>query len=494
MNRREFNKMAAAGLLGLGVSPILKGRNAAGSYAATLIGKGKSRKPIDIGSRRELFVDDILVERVNKIEFRLHHPTELPPPKSPLIGGYTTVLKDGALYRAYFRDRKPGYEGTTGREGEITCYAESLDGHEWTYPDLGILNVDSPRGKNVILDHPAFSHNFTPFMDTRPGVDKAQRFKAIAGRRSTGLHLFASGDGLHWDNMYDHPVVTSDRFGFDSQNVCFWSEEEQVYHCYFRVWTWNEPNDHPKASSMSPRGLRTISRSSSPDLVQWSEPVAMDPNLPGEHLYTNNTQSYSRAPHIFIALPTRYVAGRVGMEKRYPMSGSTDILFMTQRAGSDAYTRQFKEAFIRPGFDPRRWENRANYVALNVVPTSDKELSIYHNRGGHRYVLRTDGFVSARAGAEEGELLTKPLTFRGERLIANYSTSAAGYLGVEIQDTAGNPLPGLSLQECERVVGDTIDGQITWKSNPDLKALAGRPVRLRFVMADCDVYSFRFLT
>ena len=36
----------------------------------------------------------------------------------------------------------------------------------------------------------------------------------------------------------------------------------------------------------------------------------MKPNLPGEHLYTNMTQAYGRAPHIYIALPTRFVPGR----------------------------------------------------------------------------------------------------------------------------------------------------------------------------------------
>ena len=31
-----------------------------------------------------------------------------------------------------------------------------------------------------------------------------------------------------------------------------------------------------------------------------------------------------------------------------------------------------------------------------------------------------------------------------------------------------------------------------WKDNPDLGALAGKPVRLRFVMRDADLYSIKF--
>jgi hypothetical protein len=31
-----------------------------------------------------------------------------------------------------------------------------------------------------------------------------------------------------------------------------------------------------------------------------------------------------------------------------------------------------------------------------------------------------------------------------------------------------------------------------WKNNPDLDALSGKPVRLRFVMRDADLYSIKF--
>ena len=218
----------------------------------------------------------------------------------------------------------------------------------------------------------------------------------------------------------------------------------------------------------------------------------MHPNLPGEHLYTSQTHPYFRAPHIYIALPTRYVAGRVGAQKTNAMLGSTDVLFMVTRAGETSYNRLFPEALIRPGLDPARWGSRSNYVALNVVPTGDTEISIYHARSGHRYVLRTDGFVSARAVAKEGQLVTKPLVFDGSRLVVNYSTSAAGSLRVEIQQPDGTPIPEFSLQNCQTHVGDTIDGPISWRGTPDLKAWAGKPLRLRFVITQCDLYSFRF--
>jgi hypothetical protein len=238
--------------------------------------------------------------------------------------------------------------------------------------------------------------------------------------------------------------------------------------------------------------LRTISRTTSPDFKHWSAPLAMDPNLPGEHLYTSQTHPYFRAPHIYIALPSRYTAGKVGSGKTHAMLGSTDILLMTAHAGATTFDRLFVEAFMRPGLDPRRWESRANYVALNVVPTGPAEMSIYHSGSGHRYTLRTDGFVSVRAGATEGELLTKPVRFAGRELLLNLSTSAAGSVRVEVQHADGTPVAGFALADCPPIVGDAVEQAVHWSGNADLNSLAGKPVRLRFVMREADLYSLRF--
>ena len=114
-------------------------------------------------------------------------------------------------------------------------------------------------------------------------------------------------------------------------------------------------------------------------------------------------------------------------------------------------------------------------------------------------VLRTDGFVSVHADYTGGELLTKPLIFEGTNLLLNYATSAAGSIRIEIQDSEGNPLPGFGLEESPLIWGDKIDSVVRWErahssatSDEPLKRLAGRAVRLRFVMKDADLYSIRF--
>lgn len=453
---------------------------------------------INIGTRRELFVDPLLIDRMHKVELRLHTPVKTQRPESPLpTGAYITVIKDrdehGDLFRAYWRGHDSAFRSRreSGDGGEVVRYGESRDGHEWTFPKLGLHEVDGTRDNNVILARmPSLLHNFSPFLDTRPDVPADQRFKALAGhpgpgdkrgkaKPGIGLFAFYSADGIHWQKQEEViPYRNEWRHAFDSQNVSFWSSAEQQYVCYFRTWT-------------DPERLRSISRTTSKDFRTWTKPLAMNPNRPGEHLYTSQTHPYFRAPHIYIALPTRYVPGRGDPKASRDHNNATDILLMTSRAGSRHYDRTFGEAFIRPGMDPEAWRNRANYVALNVVPTSPTEMSIYH-RSGDRYVLRTDGFASVHANAATGELVTRPLTFEGDQLEVNVSTSAAGSLKVELQNTDGSPLPGFTLEDCDVIYGDENDRQITWQGNSPLDQLAGQPVRIRFVLQECDLYSFRF--
>lgn len=454
-----------------------------------------SSEPIDIGSRRELFVDRLLIDRMVHAELRLQRPVQAPRARSPLPERhYYTIIKDGDLFRAYWRGSDPSYQGenVSGHPGETVNYAESDDGHEWTFPNLGLHEVGGTRDNNVILaKQPPFLTNFSPFLDTRSDVAPNERYKALAGHPGPGdkrgltepghgLFAFVSADGIHWTKKNEViPYRPEWRHAFDSQNVSFWSEAEQRYVCYFRTWT-------------SPERLRSISRTTSPDFEKWTTPVEMNPNLPGEHLYTSQTHPYFRAPHIYIALPTRFVPGR-GDAPDFDMDdvNATDILLMSSRAGSTKYDRTFTEAFIRPGMDAARWQNRSNYVAQNVIPTSPTEMSIYH-RSGARYVLRTDGFVSVHTGSETGELWTKPLTFSGNQLHLNFSTSAAGSILVEIQEPDGTPLPGFGAADCVPNYGDEIDRIVRWRGKDDLSSVAGRPVRLRFVMTECDLYSLRF--
>ncbi len=42
------------------------------------------------------------------------------------------------------------------------------------------------------------------------------------------------------------------------------------------------------------------------------------------------------------------------------------------------------------------------------------------------------------------------------------------------------------------IYGDAIEEVVKWNSGSDVSTLVGKPIRLRFVMTDADLYSIRF--
>jgi hypothetical protein len=494
-------------------------------------------EPATIGSRRELFVDDWLVERlVGKADLRLHHPTPqnvVLVAETPWEGNgtnYVTVFQDGPKYRMYYRGSHYSYLGGKDRPStrDLYCYAESSDGIHWTKPDLGLFAWNGSKRNNIVWDGVG-AHAFVPFRDTNPKCEAGATYKALGvGGPKHGLYAFKSADGIHWTLTCPEPVIT--KGAFDSHNLAFWDAERGEYREYHRDF----------------RDGRDIRTSTSQDFVHWTEPeflsysANVDPGRRGgqpadvkdpvgskypagrvSELYTNQIAPYYRAPHLLLGFPTRYIDRgwtesakalprydyRQVRAKNSPREGTalTDGMFITSRD-----RKQFSvwpESFVRPGLRTRdSWfygDTYQNWGLVETKPAIDDappELSLYvTERTGRetgavlrRYSLRIDGFVSLHAPLAGGELLTKPITFAGSRLVLNVSTSAAGSVRVEIQNADGQPIPGFTLADCHEVYGDDLQRTVAWRSRPDLGALAGKPVRLRFDVRDADLYSFRF--
>ena len=466
--------------------------------------------PIPIGSQLELFIDDYLIDRMEDAVLRLHRPT---PQAIALVCdepwegngvNYVTVFRDGELYRMYYRGCNTTWmPGKYTSTEQVYCYAESRNGVCWTKPHLGIVEFNGSKENNIVW-RGIGSHNFAPFKDPNPDCESDEKYKAV-GSGKGGLYAFSSPDGLHWSLMSDKPMVTQG--AFDSQNLAFWDSLRGQYREYHRDF----------------RDGRDIRTATSSDFIHWTDPVFLD-YVPGRlyQLYTNQIAPYYRAPHIFLGFPTCYFDRgwtestnalpqlehrklRASASKREG-SALTDGLFMTSRDGQTFHL--WPEAFIRPG--PQRkgsWLYGDHYQAWGLVETKPvldgaaDELSMYvtESTGGdtsvgrlRRYTLRIDGFVSVQAPAAGGQFVTKPITFEGKELMMNFSTSVIGSIRVEIQDADGEPLPGYGLDDSEETFGDELARVVKWKSGADVSKLAGKPVCLRFVLKDADLYSIRF--
>ena len=482
--------------------------------------QAESGDPIDIGSRLELFVDHHLIDRLEGARLVLGRPepagTALAADR-PWEGSFNfgyQVIRDGGVYRLFYRGWS---EGRTG----VLCYAESRDGVRWEKPSLGLLEVEGTRENNVVavVDETGRGpvHYLFPFIDSRPGVPASERVKGIRAILQSKepflmhVYLYGSEDWFRWRRLREEPIIaTGIRNAFDSSNYVFWSPTEGLYVCYFRYMV-------KRPTGPSPAGLRSVQRATSRDLIHWSEPQGMTYSdtgtaIPSDHLYTNNTEPYFRAPHLYVGLAARFMKGRrvvtdLQLDRMQVASQGghayyedcSDGVLLTTRPGSTRFDRTFPEALVRPGPGPENWVSRTNYPLRGVVQTGPAEMSFFVSRhyaqpSWHieRLTLRLDGFGSVRAPYEGGEMLTKPLVFSGDRLVLNYATSAAGSLRVEVQDMEGRPVPGFSLSECREIIGDEIERPVAWEGHPELGQLSGKPVRLRFVMKDADLYSLRF--
>jgi len=66
-----------------------------------------------------------------------------------------------------------------------------------------------------------------------------------------------------------------------------------------------------------------------------------------------------------------------------------------------------------------------------------------------RYVQRVDGFVALEFDLEGGRAVTAPVKIDGSRLVLNLDTGALGGLRVGLLDGSGQPVPGLTADECD---------------------------------------------
>lgn len=520
LSRRAFIASSALGAMGVAAGARLVHAQDAAAQS--------------IGNRRELFIDNTLIDGMSGgARQQLHHPVpreivlEHFEPWEGTGTGYHSVFKDGDLYRMYYKawhlDVSEGKLGTN-RHPLFCCYAESDDGIAWRKPNLGLYEFEGSKDNNIVMvsgplgglnvdaGHPAV------FKDENPDAPADARYKAIfRSSKPNGLLPFKSPDGIHWSPMTDAPLFQGIG-AFDSQNLAFWDPTIQKYRAYWRIFTEGVTT----TEDWRPGGYRAIRTATSDDFVNWGPHTDLRyVDSPNEELYTNQIIPYHRAPHLLIGFPARYVdrgwaestrqlpaleqrEARAIAGQRYG-TAITETLLMASRDGH--LFKRWNEAFMRPGIErPDNWHYGQQYVGWHLVETAShmngapNDLSIYsvegywHGEGSvlRRYTLRLDGFVSVSAPSTGGELITKPITFSGDELHLNFSSSAVGQIRVEIQDADGAVIEGFSLDDCHDVFGDSVDRVVSWKGGADVGQLAGKPVRLRFEISDADFYAYQF--
>ena len=444
-------------------------------------GTAKMDEIYDVTGKRELFIDDFIIEQRRAVDFKQHSPVELPCDVNKPIGHYNTILKkpDGS-YMYYYRGVDSAFKGKqfNNHPGEFVGVATSKDGVKWEIPDFKLFPGKTVPGNTIIHGEGQITHNFVPFYDTNPECKPQERYKAVAGVRETkGLFAYYSADGINWKRYEKAPVMAYEpkKTGghmLDSQNVVFYSETEKCYVMYIRVWK----------TSDGLTGLRSFAKVTSKDFLNWSEIEFLKVNRKNEHLYVSGLAPYARAPHYYVGAATRYFGNR---------GSATDVALVFSRNGK-GIIRPSCEAWIMPGLDRERWLNRMNYISWGIIQDSPTTLLMYHNRKHLMYRLRVDGFVSLHAGLSSGSFMTKVLQRTGGGLEFNLATSAGGAFQVEVCDENGQAIPGYRFADMKEFYGDTISFSPEWKGGKRFADLPAGKFRLKIKMKECDLYSICF--
>jgi len=471
-------------------------------------------QPLEIGPGPHLFLDDCLVEdrwaltrTVNPPYRHLGNPilvADRPWEERPYR---PQVVYDEAIgrYRMYYQC----FNGTNywSRQGPsyYVCYAESDDGLSWTKPE----QPDAPFGEHRATNMISVADDRGPRIQA-PWVfrdhtqdDPAKAYSMIYN--SGGLRLAHSADGIRWTPARPEPLFA---YHSDTMNHVVWNDALGKWMLYMRP---------PMFSSGRSEGpgrrhhRRRTAVSLSDDLLHWSVPRTV--------LYPDELDLPDfDATHVF-----RYRDQYIGLVTLLDseQGGANEVMLATSRDGlrwERPLPRQvwvhrgqpgdFDAGCVSIGSDPIRrgwdlWFYTTGFPEPQAV--FDQEAGIGLMK------LMADRFLSfeappAMAGADEeyGYLLTKEFIWRGRHLIINCrmkhgDSRTHGDLRAEIArrpDDAspagrmGQIVPGHSLDDCDLVRSNCPNQVVTWHGNPDLGALDGQPVYLRFRIRNGGLFSF----
>jgi hypothetical protein len=454
--------------------------------------------PIDVG--RQLFVDDFLVSRTTLTrEFHLAKKYEGNPVLKPATKAEqrhekaaAAPLSGGVWYDPGDKLFKMWY---TASFDSGLAYATSKDALHWQRPELDII-----PGTNLVQPPPVANYNVasTAVILDHWTADPLQRFKLYESAwdyRGTGTpkmrsFVATSADGIHWSQPYPNRLVPDDRTTifynpFRSKWVyslrcgaqrgrareyrehqdflvgADWTEEEKVY------WTGADCLDLPDPEIKEPAQLYNLDAVAYESIMLGAFSIHLGPR--------NEVCEAGKFPKI------------------------TEIKLGFSRDGFH-WDRPDRRAFIAATRKPGSWERGYVMSAANVCLVMNDTLyfhysgflggnSMYGEAGTGVAMLRRDGFASMNAEDQPGELITRPVTFRGQQLFVNLD-APRGELTVEVLNANGQPLEPYTFANCMPVKGDNTLQSVTWRGVDSLKPLSGKPVRFRFRLTHGKLYAF----
>ena len=498
---------------------------------------------IDVGAKKQLFIDEKFIESSRGIQLTMNVPYQAPEPIlipdqpwEKAIGLYSNIIKEGNKFRLwYFLIRKPSAK-------YCVAYAESSDGIHFTKPILNLVELNGSRANNVVILGEIAGCSV--WID--PKAPPAQRYKTQSkfyprDGRLNEFHIHASPDGIHW-KLFAKPTYqeVTDK---DTQSIIFWDQSVDRYVMYTRLWRrFAERGLTPEDRAQNKPNYRRVRRMESDDLLHWdNEQLVMKADeidlatyksptgQPPVDYYGAAVFRYPDNDGVYIMLPQTYwhwkqrppeprtdaEAGVIKEDdhtdrRRWDgLAPSTiDVRLAVSRDGKSFKHLGGRKPFLKLGPEGS-FSSRMVWAMPYPIRVGD-ELWIYYvgaNRDHDRFpdpaaserltgigraIMRLDGFVSADADYSGGEIVTPLIKFQGKTLELNLETSGGGSVKVELLDENDRPIAGYTKADATTLCGNSVRMPAAWGENKDLGKLAGKPIKLRFIMQDCKLYAFQF--
>ncbi len=519
-----------------------------GAMAVAIVGGARARTPqaaaVDVGTQKQLFIDDRVVDSMQAVSRVLNRPDkfDLNPifkAETPWEGnlvGLTSVIYDEEerVFKMWYSARKITAQRPPGPLEEVenlfrashykeefnyTCLALSRDGIHWERPELGVVDFEGSKKNNILPVDRTMGWLGMMYKDTHE-TNPERRYKGVGSwilvdgkleagvsRKGTkGVGVFFSPDGIRPTPYAGNPVLPG--AGDNLHTVLGWDERISRYVGYFRPGGTADQPDYERLSPPAGRlRVRTIGYSTSEDFTHWTqlEPALMPDSEDPVDLQFYGMPAIKYEEH-YLGFPWLFRTHRLTMDSGF------------------AYSRDGKR-FLRPAdrapFLGRgakgTWESACVYISRPIV--HQDRLWFYYqamnwahsvadfievgDKAGGAVGLATlplDGFVSLDAGPNPGTITTKPLVFKGSRLLVNLEASLKGSAGVddatslevEVLDGSGAPVAGFGREQAARITRTGLRQLVSWRGGTSLAALGRRPVRLRFHLRNAKLYSFQF--
>lgn len=444
--------------------------------------------PLQVGHRHQLFIDDYVIADRSGIELTLHQPVKFKgnpvlrgehPWESGSVAIYGTALYDeqDELFKMWYR----AIDDTC-----YACYATSEDGIHWRKP---VLNVKPHKGStenNIVLGAvaPKFYLDGFAVIKEPDEPDPEKRYKMLTYNGGRRFAAMVSPDGIRWSG----PINPKEHDTGDVVSMYVDTGLDKYVALLKRRWVFED--DQGKQQK---RRARLISFSD--DFAHWTSPtwaiVPDEKDPPATHIYSHVAYMYEGLRIGYISM-YREDTERVNVQLCYSRDGKK--------------WRRYRKRipFIDNGPEGA-FDSASLYANASGLIRGNGKLWIYYcgystdhagrqiGKGPPRHGiglahLRIDGFVSADAGQQGGTLVTKPMVCAGDALHINAAASA-GSIRAELLDSQSHPIKGYELSNCVPFTDDALDKRVQWKM-PAGASLKGKTVRVRFSVANAQLYSF----